>query len=204
MPIEMTKFLAVSFSSFTKINRSVFYKLNEKGFNVTIIIPSRLKFGNLYPEPDLEDHLYVKTISLDLIGQNPRIHSFKGIIKLLNNIKPTIIYLENEPLSFLAIQLGIWCKLHGAKLYCQSLENIPISLRYSLKTRSLKATASYLYKKILSYAARPLVTHIFAINKDCIAIYHELGFKRINIPSVTIPKCFMTTLRIEMESKGND
>ena len=87
----MIKLVAISQPSFTSVNREIFRRLNNNGYNVTVIIPETIKYSSGIKkaqkiESNDPDIIFVKTKR-----SNPRLQKIIGLTKILNDIKPNIV-----------------------------------------------------------------------------------------------------------------
>ncbi|GIU70070.1 MAG: hypothetical protein KatS3mg002_1306 [Candidatus Woesearchaeota archaeon] len=101
------KILVVSHTAFRRVGRTVYIELLNKGYDITIIHPQTLEAADgsiMQHEKKSNDEPLL--IALHQTIRNPRIHTYKGLIKKVNEINPQIIILENDPISYLALQLG--------------------------------------------------------------------------------------------------
>ena len=139
--------LVISSACHTSINRSVYKKMYSMGHNVTIIIPQKTKFNNVFRspdpiEPDDPPIIFLKTI----FSFNPRLQLYNGLIQKLILTKPEIVLLDLDPLCLQAFILGILCKINKIKFFAISCENIPINFLESVKRRGLFSTPALLVK----------------------------------------------------------
>ena len=105
------------------INRNIYKLFIKQGFKLEIVVPKYLYFpsGKKYAEPIEIDDPNIHYLELNT--SNPRIYFYKGLFKVLENTKPSIIILDNDPVSYLSLILGLWSKKKNVKLFCISCEN---------------------------------------------------------------------------------
>lgn len=193
------KILVVSHTSFRRVGRAVYIELLNKGYNITIIHPKTLHAANgniLKHEPKAIDE--PPLIALQQTKRNPRIHTYKGLIKKVNEIKPQIIILENDPISFLALQLGFWTKRNNAKLLCLTNDNVSRTLLNSFKRQGIKGLLYSMLLQMVNLITRPMVHHLFVISNAGLQEFIELGYKN---KVSKIPLGFDTKLFYKDEAK---
>lgn len=126
---------------------------------------------------------------LTLVGANPRTYYFKQLEEFIVAEKPDVVFLESDPISRLAIQIGKLSKKHGFYVACLSCENLPFDPISVIKRMGFKGVPASLAKCAMNFQSRSLIDHVFAINDDGKRIFERLGF-----PSVSkIPLGFDTT-----------
>jgi glycosyltransferase involved in cell wall biosynthesis len=202
----MLDLLVISHACFTAINRSVYHLFVKDGWKVEIVIPRNLKFPSGIREadpPKLDDP---PLHYLKLIGNNPRIYSFEGLSALLDQKRPRIILLDNDPASVLALQLGWWCKKKNSWLFCISCENLPLDLRSTYARKGIKGLPAGMLKRGLLGGTRKLVDGVFTINQDGEKLFREEGFVNvIHMPLGFDPAYFYPdeTIRPLIRAKWN-
>lgn len=116
---------------------------------------------------------------LELSGTNPRSYSFIGLDAIMDEKHPRVVLLDNDPVSYMAIQTGKWCKQHNSFLYCISCENLLLDITNGLKRRGIKALPAIIAKRIILMQSRKLVSGIFSINRDGVNIFKEENFAHV-------------------------
>lgn len=177
----MIDILVFSHAGLRRANRLIYNKLkDEYGFDIVLVIPKSFQLGDniSIAEEKLNDD--VNTIEEKLVGKNPRSYFFKNTFKNIRRYKPEIIYVDNDPISVQVLLIGLWSKLYGIKLVCLTCENIEISLKQKLKTKSLKKVLLALMKLSLAKLTKHLVKHVFTINNSGTTIYASLGYKSVS------------------------
>jgi glycosyltransferase involved in cell wall biosynthesis len=173
------KMLVISHACFTAINRRVYHLFVKDGWDLEIIVPSELIFPSGRKKADPPENEDPEIHYLTLKGTNPRSYLFKGLIPLLNNIKPAIIVLDNDPVSVLSNHLGKWSKRNKSLLFCISNENLPLDIRSGIKRRGFKSLPAILFKRNLLWRNRKLITGIFTVNQDGEKIFRKEGFTNV-------------------------
>lgn len=172
------KILVVSHTAFRRVGRAVYIELLKKGLDITIIHPKTLHAADgtiIQHEKKQNDE--PPLIALHQSSRNPRTHTYKGIIKTINQIKPDIIILENDPISFLALQLGFWTRRNNAKLLCLTNDNVSRTLLNSFKRQGIKGLIYSMFLQALNFITRPMVNHLFVISNAGLQEFIELGYK---------------------------
>ncbi len=128
---------------------------------------------------------------LNLQGDNPRTYLFEGLKGLLENKKPALVLLDNDPVSRLAIVIGKWCRKNNSKLFCISCENLSLSLSSAVKRRGWKALPAAFVKRVMLWQTKKLVEVVFCINNDGRKLFMEEGYRKvIHMPLGFDPKYF--------------
>jgi len=169
--------LAVSWASFTAVNRAVYRELAQRGWSVELVIPARTRFGDA-PQPATPDDPPLHLLE-PLRGGNARIGSFAGLLRLLEARRPRLVLLDNDPNSRMAAEVGAWARLRGAKLVCQSCENMTRRLGPSVQRAGLRGAVGAGLVWGLGALARPNVGHVFVISDDGEAVLREQRFRRV-------------------------
>lgn len=172
------KILVVSHTSFRRVGRSVYIELAKRGYDITIIHPETLRAANgsiMYHEAYATDE--PPLIALPQTHRNPRTHTYKGLLHIVNSVKPQIIILENDPVSLLTLQLGLWAKKNKAKLLCLTNDNVSRTLKNSFKRQGIKGLMYALLLQTVNYISKPLVHHLFVISNAGWQEFIELGYK---------------------------
>jgi len=183
--------IVVSTACHTAINRNVYKEFSKKGFTVLLIIPKELTFSSRSfksDEPAVDDPMIEY---LDLKGNNPRIARFVGIIKVLTLYRPKIVFLDNDPASIIAVQIGLWAKIYKSKLFCISCENMALDILSAYRKRGLKGAPAAFFKRLLLFISRKLVSGVFTINNEGTQVFKNEKFKNVKkIPLGFDPKYF--------------
>jgi glycosyltransferase involved in cell wall biosynthesis len=175
----MLDLLVVSHACFTAINRNIYTLFQADGWQVELVIPKTLQFPSVLKTADPAMPGDPPLHLLPLVGNNPRTYQFDGLIDLLEQKKPAIILLDNDPVSNLALILGGWCKKNNASLYCISCENLPLGLLDTIKRRGISALAATVYKRTLLFRTKALVKGVFTINSDGKKIFQKEGYRNV-------------------------
>jgi glycosyltransferase involved in cell wall biosynthesis len=183
--------LVISIACHTAINRSV-YKLFEKtGMSVVLVVPTEFRFSTGSVKADLHATDDPTIIFLDLLGSNSRVSRFGGIFEILNRYHPKLIVLDNDPISITALQIGIWSRIAGSKLFCISCENMSLGILSSFRRRGIRSIPQAIFKKMLLLITRRLVYGVFTINNEGTDIFRNEGFRNVmRIPLGFDPKYF--------------
>src|SRR6266700_6082380 len=107
--MEGVNIVCISQASFTIVNRTVYRALKTRGWNIQLVAPAILDFPGGKKNADPAQETDPPMHFLELLGKNPRIQKYAGLIPLLQQLRPAIIYLDNDPASRMAATLAIWC-----------------------------------------------------------------------------------------------
>ncbi len=134
----MVDLIVISHACFMAINRRVYQLFGEDGWNLELVVPQSLNFpaGNRNAQPAAAGDPPIHY--LPLRGDNPRTYAFEGLTELLEQKKPAIVLLDNDPVSRLAGDTGKWCRGNQAKLFCISNENLPLGIPDAIRRRGIK------------------------------------------------------------------
>jgi len=169
------KIVAISYSSFTAINRKVYSALATKS-DLKLVIPRSLKFEKNLVDAEATHKDDPALIRLPLIASNPRLHYFKGLWKILRETRPDVIFIENDPISFLCLYCCFYKIFYGAKILCQTNENLSLSMRRFFSSETLKSKMLLFFKRSLCLLVRPFVSVVFTINYDGKRLFEDLKF----------------------------
>jgi glycosyltransferase involved in cell wall biosynthesis len=175
------KLAVVSHACVLRVNRAVYRQLAADGIDVHIVAPDHIVSDgrSVACEPRApEDPPLTR---LRLRGRNARVYRFEGLLRTMESLRPDAIYLENDPLSLMSIELGFWARARGARLLCLSCENLDFGVRATVARRGrVKGALLGVSKLALLVAARPNVSHVFAINSDGAALFTRYGFTSVS------------------------
>lgn len=172
--------LALSPASLTAVNRSIYRELEARGWRVAIVAPTAIAMpgGERRADPprpgDPPVHLLAPTPG------NPRLSTFAGLGRLLNELRPRVVLVDNDPNSRVAVELGLWTRRHGAALVCQSCENLTRRLVPAARRGGARGVAGAMLTGALATLARPLVDHVFVISDDGLAVLREQGYRSVS------------------------
>ncbi len=200
----MLDLLVISHACFTAINRNIYTLFLKDGWDVEIVVPKSLNFpsGTRNANPPMEGDPPITY--LPLIGNNPRIYKFEGLMELLNNKKPKIVLLDNDPVSRMALKIGEWCKKNNSFLYCISCENLSLQILDTFKRRSFKSLPGSIAKRLLISKTKKVVNGIFTINKDGQKLFIKEGYRNVvHIPLGFNPEYFYldNEVRLKLRNK---
>ena len=173
----MIDILAISPASFTAVNRAVYRKLMRDGWKIEIVIPDRNIFNGCIKYPSEIDSKDPPIHMMAPTRRHPRLLSYKGLIELLNRLKPRIIFMDIDPASRLAVEVGFWSSHRKSVVVCQSCENLPRQMGTSFAREGVKGIISSICIQTLSFFARPHLKHIFVINSDGLKVFRALGYR---------------------------
>lgn len=188
------------------INRKVYQLFLHDGIRIEIVAPLTLDFpagkreANKRAPGDPPMHF------MELQGNNPRTYTFEGLGALLDQLKPCIVVLDNDPVSRLAGEMGKWCKAHRAKLYCVSNENFSLGTIDTFSRRGWRNIPSAIIKRVMLKMNRRYVYGIFCINGDGKRIFESEGFSNVyHMPLGFDPEVFFpnTESRMRIRQKEN-
>ena len=158
------------------INRNVYQLLMQDGYTVELVVPESLNFPSGRKTAETRRATDPVLHYLALKGDNPRTYYFEGLEKILNEYRPSVVLLDNDPVSRLALATGQWCQKNKAKLFCISCENLPLTISSALQRRGVKNIPAAIVKRFLLYKTRKVIDGVFTLNSDGKKIFTEEGF----------------------------
>lgn len=171
----MIDLLAVAHAPILSINRRIYRALARRGWSVELAMPEATPWRGPRAQPRMPEDPPIHTLPVS--GRNVRFWRFRGLDELVRRRAPRIIFLENEPDSRIAWELGRSAHATGARLVCVTNENdLPPPARALLAGRVKPALRS-LRSRLWSLASRHYVDHIFAICQDGVSAMEALGFR---------------------------
>lgn len=161
------------------INRNIYHLFMQDGWNIEMVVPVSLNFptGNKKAESRREEDPYIHYLNLN--GDNPRTYLFEGLKNVLEEQKPRIVLLDNDPVSRLALVVGKWCSQNNVKLFCTSCENLPLDVFSAIKRRGWKNLPAAIAKRILLSRTKKVVDGVFCINSFGKQIFIDEGYRYV-------------------------
>lgn len=175
----MLDLLVVSHACFTAINRNIYSLFIRDNWNLELVIPETLQFPSVLKKADPAMPGDPPIHFLPLVGNNPRTYQFQGLFELLDEKKPAIVLLDNDPVSSLALKIGTWCHKNNAALFCISCENLSLGILDTVRRRGISSIPATVYKRGLLYRTKSVVNGVFTINKDGQKIFQAEGYKNV-------------------------
>jgi len=174
------KIVVISHASIKAVNRSVYRWLSKDVDSLSIIVPASVRLASkrtVYADPHQEGDPDV--IMLELRGSNPRTYTYQGLISCLDEIKPNVVLLENDPASRLGLQLSHWTKKHGMFLICQTYENFDRDITSTVKTQGWKKLPMNILVNGLNKFMASRVNALLVVNKESERIFKGHGYKNV-------------------------
>jgi glycosyltransferase involved in cell wall biosynthesis len=142
------RLLAVSHPSVVSVNQEVYRELQERGWDVTIVLPSRWR--SEYSQRDMAPQVLdgieasLRRTPVALRGRPQRHIYLAGTRALTRSARPDVAFVEAEPFSLAATQWGRALKRLGVPFGVQCAENIdrrlPLPVRL-MRSRVLRDAA---------------------------------------------------------------
>lgn len=173
--------LVIAHSLVVAVNRKLYEMLaNDKRYQLHVIMPKAVLFFDkpIYPDP-IDPSSKIEYHLLETSRKNVRLHYYKGLKSVLNTIQPEVIILDNDPISILALKVGLWAKKHKVKVVSISCENLPINIIDGLKRNGFGDIHNVIVKRVLALLTSKLLSVVLCINKDGKKIFEDLGFKNV-------------------------
>lgn len=175
------KLIAVSHACVLSINRTIYRKLEELGWDVELVIPKVWRYHGKSQPPESAIENDPKLNLLEVQGDSPRTYQFIGLEELLADRNPDVVLLDIDPISYQALHTGRWCKRNGVKLACLSCENLPFDLVSTVKRGGVTKAPSWFAKRWISIQSRRLIDLVFTINSDGKRIFEREGFNQVSL-----------------------
>lgn len=199
------RLVVISHAGIKQINRAVYRELKYDFLSITIVVPAALTLSSgqqIVAEPAREDDPVV--IPMALQGRNPRTYFYPDLISWLNVHKTDVVLLENDPVSRLGVQLSAWCRKNGARIICQTYENLKRDLVTTLREFGVKALPRNLVIHAMNARMASRTDALLVVNRDSEEIFQRYGYSNVcRIPLGYDQKVFFrdTTLRHEYRKK---
>jgi glycosyltransferase involved in cell wall biosynthesis len=167
--------LAVGHAPILRVNRILFRKLRDLGWNIALAVPEAMPAdwpNRPTPEPRAPEDPPIHY--LPLRGDSVRSFTLPGLAELMRTERPRIVYLQNEPTSVQAHRLAALCRATGSTLVINTNENDIPPLGEAWR-RGAKIFVRSLWKRVWS---RPVSRHawVAAICEDGRAAMRASGF----------------------------
>jgi len=175
----MIDLLVISHACFKAINRNVYHLFLQDGWKVELIAPKTLNFptGTKEADPQMAGDPPVHFLSLK--GDNPRTYLFEGLMELLDQKKPRVVLLDNDPVSWMAVVIGRWCRQNNSAVYCVSNENLPLDIFSTMQRRGVKTFPASVFKRYLLSQSKKVVSGVFTINHDGRKLFLQEGYTNV-------------------------
>jgi glycosyltransferase involved in cell wall biosynthesis len=142
------RLLVISHPSVVSVNQEVYRELRSRGWEVTIVVPSRWRseYSQLDVEPQtltgMEDALLLEPVAL---RGRPQRHFYLARCRaIVDRLRPEVAFVEAEPFSFAATQWSLALGRAGVPFGVQCAENIdrrlPPPVRW-MRSRVLRKAA---------------------------------------------------------------
>lgn len=163
------RMIAVSHAAILDINRRLFVELAQRGHQVLLVVPSRWSsdFGGhpLQPEPlanSSDKRLLLRVCRLVMAGKTALQLYLPGSWLALARWRPNVVFIDEEPWSFAALQWVLCAKLARASIIVYTKEN---------RERSYPVPFSWIRHIVLGSA-----DHILAISDDVVRVLGLNGY----------------------------
>ena len=136
-----------------RTNRGILRELMRRGFSVEMVVPGEsedLTSSSKF-EPRASNDPVIHALAPKFSVEPSRKRTFAGLRDLIASRRPKYVWIEDEPASLLAWQLGAWKRIYGFELICFSVENMELSLIEAFRTSQVKR---FLRHELLSMATR--------------------------------------------------
>ncbi len=169
--------LAISHACLVGVNRTVYRELIGLGWNVEILVPADWRIQGKVVASDESRDGEPRIHKLPVTSSHPRFYTYDGLAAFLDRAAPRLVLLDSDPASRLGVQVGRWAQRSGAKLICQSCENLSRGFKESFRRSGYRGLLSASLVKVLNGLAAPAVNHVLVISRDGERVFDELGYE---------------------------
>lgn len=183
--------VVVSTACHTAINRAIYRLFAQSGISILLVIPKGLQIDSRFvpSQPPASDDPPI--VFLELSGQNPRSFRFLGLTVLLDQYRPSLILLDNDPGSVTALQMGLWAARAKARFFSITCENLPLGAIRAIGRRGVRHLPAAIAKRVLMSVAKRLIDGVFTISDQGTEVFIADGFTKVRrIPLGFDPKYF--------------
>lgn len=173
--MDQIDILAVAHAPLTAINRRFYREMVRRGWSVELVIPQFFPGSDRPAEPDEPDD--PKIHRLTFVGEHPRFRRFDGLAEVFSKTSPRIVYMEGEPDTRLAWEIGGLCQSTGSHLVCNSNENDLPPVFEALFEGKVKPAIRSLRSQIWCQVAKHRVAYVFSICDDGTEAMERMGFQ---------------------------
>jgi glycosyltransferase involved in cell wall biosynthesis len=177
---ESLDLLVLSTACHTAINRNVYKLFVDDGWSVILVIPIETNFSSgkvCADSPRIDDP---PILFQPLSEGSLRTSKFHDMVKILDELRPGTILIDNDPISFMSLEVSKWAKRNGSKVFCISCENLSLSFFQTIRRRGIKGVMPALFKRLLIGRVKRLLDGVFTINNEGTYIFNHEGFLNVN------------------------
>lgn len=168
--------LCISLSGHNKSNRHVYELLHNTNLNVSLVVPENLVINGKIVIADYQESV-LPVISLKIYFNNPRLHFYIGLKKVINELNIQYIIIDYDPLSLIVFYISyIFPKIKIMPITC---ENIPFTISNFYKTRGLKGILDSLIRIFFFKLISNRIFCLYTINNKGTLMYKSLGVKNV-------------------------
>ncbi|MBA2440381.1 MAG: glycosyltransferase family 4 protein, partial [Thermoleophilaceae bacterium] len=124
--MERGRLLVVSHPAVLPVNQLVYAELAERGWRVDIVVPDHWEheYGHITPEPLPALAACFHRLPI-VFGHRPQRHLYRARpLHLLRQLRPDVLFLEQEPFSAVGLQWGLAAHRAGLPFGVQAAENL--------------------------------------------------------------------------------
>jgi glycosyltransferase involved in cell wall biosynthesis len=188
--------VVVSTACSTAVNRNIYKEFKKLGLTILLVVPKELTLSSgLIKKADIQEIDDPDIEFMTITDGNSRISRFIGITKFLNLHRSKLIILDTEPISIIALQIGLLAKIFKSKLFCISCENMSLSILDSYRRNGINGVFITIFKRMMLIISKKLVHGVFTINNEGTQIFNNESFSNVRkIPLGFDPKYFHINL----------
>lgn len=167
------KILAISHGALLNVNQFLYEELTRKGHLINLIVPKTWSSGGLGKNHTWQENKNIKITACEtyFTGNGSLYFLKESLTKLIEEFGPDVIFLDEEPWSFMALQaLLVLRKFKHIKLIPYTKQNI--YKRYPLPFRMIE---KWVYRRSSS---------ILSIGEECTEVLRQKGYQG---PALTFP-----------------
>lgn len=197
--------LAIHPSCVVGTNRGILRELMKRGFSVELVVPGNAEGlasnANLEPERPGDPAIHVLQPKFSI--QPSRRRTFSGLRKLIALKRPRYVWIEDEPASLLAWQLGGLKRVYGFELICFSVENMELSLLDALRSSQSKRYVRHEVLGVLTRISRVMADKVLVCSRDGEHLMNKRGFRNavLRTPIGYNPELFRVDQTLREETR---
>ena len=154
-------------------------RAHEASFSVELVVPGNAEGldsnANLEPEQAGDPAIHVLQPKFSI--QPSRRRTFSGLRKLIALKRPRYVWIEDEPASLLAWQLGGLKRIYGFELISFSVENMQLSFGEALRSSQTKRYMRHQLLAVATRLSRIMADKVLVCSKDGERLMQERGFR---------------------------
>ena len=180
MTDRIPSLLVISHACSRAVNRQPYADLRDLGWRVRVVTADALlQEGGRSLASDPQQAGAPEVAFLPLLGRSSRSYRFAGLQRQIAEVRPDWVIADNDPHSFLALQLAHWKQRYGYRLGFVSCENLPFTTKQLWQRRGWRGLLLGLACAALRPLVRPRTDLVWTINEAGLGLFRAAGFRRV-------------------------